>query len=249
LKGDTVNGALGPDGSHGLDGSQVLDEEVATRWDVPADEVGPWWLLPGWGAPIAVRRSQPLGTLSIHMTERFVVQRRRVLGETGHRPLHPGDTVIWVETTDDAEFAVTYPQRVVSVAGPAQVWTLVDQRLSTVREVDAGDGGLLAHALERGCALGGELRQLLEFFQLNVICPLCATPGQQVRFGLPAGPPEPWVSLGGCIVGPDEPLSSYSCVRCETKWYVDADGRVQVTDAPPGAHLPTWVDDVRDRWR
>jgi hypothetical protein len=87
---------------------------------------------------------------------------------------------------------------------------------------------------------------LLELFQLNVVCPICATPGQQVQMGMPAGPPDPWVDLGGCAVGPGEPLSSFRCVRCATGWYVAEDGELVITTTEN--RIPTWATDGRSPW-
>jgi hypothetical protein len=215
-------------------------------WDLPTDDVGPWWVLPGVGAPVHVRHSHGFDqSAAVQGTERFRLEQRfnDVSG------LRVGDTVAWIQPdpSEPGEVIAVYPQRVVQVReyGEGQeVWTLVDAKLGELGDypLDVDPVGWIA----AGQVTHQHMRDLLELFQLNVICPNCATPGQQVLMGMPAGPPDPWVDLGGCVVGPGEPLASYRCVRCEAGWYVAEDGELVITSTE--GRIPVWATDGRNPW-
>lgn len=52
----------------------------------------------------------------------------------------------------------------------------------------------------------------------DAACPVCGQQGDEILYGLPAGPPEPGQGLGGCLVDVDNP--DYACPSCETTWQV-----------------------------
>jgi hypothetical protein len=223
-----------------------IQPSIHLWWDLPTDDVGPWWVLPGVGAPVQVRRTHGADQSSaVQDTERFRLEQRIIDG-TG---LRSGDTVVWIHPDPDepGEVNAVYPQRVVDARdyGEGQeIWTLVDVQLS-----DRGDFPLEAVPqswLAAGQVTRQQMRILLEIWQLNVICPVCATPGQQVQMGMPAGPPDPWVDLGGCALEPGQPLSSYRCIRCETEWYVADDGELSVSRSE--RPIPAWASDDSSPW-
>ena len=182
-------------------------------WDMPSDDAGPWWVLPGTGAPIFVRRSDGLMALvPAQGTERFMLEQRMLRGDT---PLRVGDTVVWVDADVDGGIRLRYPQRVVAVLGEqsAIVWTLVDVKLEGDFDAWDEDEAAAEAWISRGFVLHREQRALLERFQLNVDCPSCGTPGQQVVVGMPSGLPDPWLDLAGCVIQPGQPMGSYRCIR------------------------------------
>lgn len=227
-----------------------IQPPIFAWWDLPADDVGPWWLLPAMGAPIHLRSGRIMQTVGVQTSERFVLQQWLTDEVADQPPLSVGDTVVWCDLLEDECVRLHYPQRVVMVPipGHATVWCLVDTRIATDEEWDVADVPGLQQGMDQGLVHRAAQRSLLEVFELNLTCPACATPGQQVQFGLPVGEPDPWVDLGGCVVMPGEQLASYRCIRCEMEWYVDADGAVHVTAAHPGARLPYWAMDARDPW-
>lgn len=228
-----------------------IQPPIFTWWDLPADDVGPWWLLPAMGAPLHVRSGMLMQTVAVQTSERFVLQQHRLDDWSGQPPLSPGESVVWCVVLDEDGVRLDYPQRVVMVIEVESpiVWSLVDTRLAFHEEWDIADIPGLSQGIEQGFVVRAAQRSLLELFQLNLVCPSCATPGQQVVMGMPACPPDPWVDLGGCLVGPHVPLSSYRCIRCEMEWCVDPDGTVRVTTAAPGTRMPYWAQDARDPWR
>jgi len=219
---------------------------ISPWWDLPGDDVGPWWVLPGVGAPVHVRRADGISqSLEVQGSERFRLERRM----TPANGLRVGDTVVWIQSDPDeqGEDNAVYPQQVIRVQdlGEGQdVWTLVDALLSDRGEFPLE--GLPRQRIEAGQVTRQQMRQLLEIWQLNVICPVCASPGQQVQMGMPAGPPESWVDQAGCVLIPGEPINSYRCIRCETKWSVTEAGDVCVSasDYP----IPSWASDHPNRW-
>lgn len=204
-----------------------------TRCDLPADNVGPWWLLPAMGAPVHLRSGHLVQNVTVPTSERFVLQERRLEGRAGLPPLSPGDTVAWCRLLGEGGVHLDYPQRIVMTLDTESptVWTLLDRRVAFDEEWDIADIPGLAQGIEQGFVVRAAQRSLLELFQLNLICPSCATPGQQVQVGMPARPPDHWVDLAGCVVEAGQSLSSYRCIRCQAQWYVDPDGTVVITQA------------------
>lgn len=209
--------------------------------DVPSQDAGPWWVLPGVGAPLHVRTSERFAqAVAVQGGDRFHLEQRFVRSDG----LDVGDSVTWVAMNekDPSSVSVRYPQRVVEARefnDGQEIWTLVDSLLDT--EHVTTDPDLIKILTKHSMLLRQPQRAILEVFSLNVICPHCAAPGQQVQMGIPAGPPPHWVDTGGCIVQPGQPLDSYRCIRCHTAWFSEGDGRIVVTYVEEDRFLPAWA--------
>lgn len=210
-------------------------------WDLPSDDVGPWWVLPGTGAPAYLQTSERFApAVAVQGSARFHLEQRFVQSDG----LRVGDTVFWLVPDEGnlASVSLRYPQRVVEARefnSGQEIWTLVDSLLDT--EHISNDPDLLSILTQRSMLLRRPQRAILEIFYLNVICPFCAAPGQQVQMGMPSGPPPHWVDAGGCIVQPGQPLDSYRCIRCSAEWFVEVDGRLVVTHVEEDCSLPVWA--------
>lgn len=215
-------------------------------WDLPTDDVGPWWVLPGVGAPVQVRRARPPDqSVAVQGTERFRLEQR-IIESSG---LRSGDTVVWIQPDrdDPGEVNAVYPQRVVDARDYGegqQIWTLVDVQLSYGGDFPLEE--VPQSWLAAGQVTRQQMRILMEIWQLNLICPVCATPGQQVLRGLRAREPDPWIDLAGCCLEPGDSLSSYRCIRCETEWSVADDGDLYVSQSE--RPIPVWASNDRNPW-
>jgi hypothetical protein len=63
----------------------------------------------------------------------------------------------------------------------------------------------------------------------SVRCPVCNEQASSIQYGMPAGPPEPGVVLGGCAISPDNP--DFLCQACKATWKVRRDGSIQLIDS------------------
>ena len=223
-----------------------IQPSIHLWWDLPADDVGPWWVLPGVGAPVQVRRAHAADqSVAVQGTERFRLEQR-FIDTSG---LRVGDTVVWMQPDPDEpeEVNAAYPQRVVIARdfGEGQeVWTLVDEQLRYRGDFPLEE--LPPEWIEAGQVMRDGMRALLEIWQLNVTCPVCGTPGQQVQRGMPSRAPDPWVDQAGCTVIEGQSLSSYRCIRCETEWSVTEEGDLLVTRGE--RPIPSWALDERNPW-
>lgn len=68
----------------------------------------------------------------------------------------------------------------------------------------------------------------------DVRCPVCGGQAYRIQYGLPPGPPEPGVVLGGCTMSPDNP--DFLCQVCKAAWIVRRNGSIRLID--PGLRNP-----------
>ena len=52
-----------------------IQPPIFAGWDLLADYVGPWWLLPAMGAPIPLGSGRIMQTVGVQTSERFVLQQ------------------------------------------------------------------------------------------------------------------------------------------------------------------------------
>jgi len=150
-----------------------------------------------------------------------------------------------------------FPQRVlrVDMLSPdwQRVWTLGDASTRDIWEEDEyrmRDNGITSGwSLEDSVApiweggpwfplqsapLSDNLRRfVLHKFGIAGECPECGEFGKPVLYGLPAGPPDPHVILGGCGITPSN--GDYRC-ECGFEWSPDDQGHIRTWE-------PRFVDD------
>jgi hypothetical protein len=103
-----------------------------------------------------------------------------------------------------------------------RIWGSRDRHVHTVSEDDLRAGRDISALMCTDCAADmadGGFTSVVDFmFSTHPACPMCSarrTCG--ISYGLPAWPPPPWRSLGGCIVGLPS-AARWQCAECGHKW-------------------------------
>jgi hypothetical protein len=147
-------------------------------------------------------------------------------------PIHVGDCLLTIgEKHDSADgelrfedapagVRLWFPQRVVHVepegATHLRVWLAWDR--------DVANDNLEPNELPDAFALPDqqpriltpdEARAIWPLFQLTVFCERCGNRARPILYGLPASEDPSYVSLGGCIIEPNQP--QYTCL-CGHQW-------------------------------
>lgn len=210
---------------------RVLSESLRWAQDLPAN--APTSIcLPSFGRVVV--RTFEADACTYHPvpgSDRWVIETTSLPTATSSTqglcgPVHPGDCVIYIGTSErDEEPVVWFPQRVLDVVRTPEtqvVFTLGDL---TVRDqaVDSVGFAPVLHA-----PLRGDIRRwALESFGLNVDCERCGARGRRITYGFPSAYPSPHVLLGGCMIGDGDP--DYACESCGSVWRVLDDGRLDLT--------------------
>lgn len=235
--------------------------DTLDRWmEQPPEDAPASWCLPGWGGPIKVRAFDVASCTftPVRGSERWAIETCVVplvahddYPETAGQ-LDAGDCVVFIDDFGDTDDSATgyhavvdtwMPQRILEVttidAKHQFVVSIIDRHYGNPRpeQVEQIEKRFLSEPM----LIKDHRRAVLERFQLNVDCPVCAGQGRPVVYGLLSGPPLGDEIIGGCALRGDDP--DYLCSVCNAGWRVDIHGTLGVVELADNdeEEVPSWA--------